>query len=274
MEPEFETMGTIRGNLASVERYPFLARSKRIVPNINTQNEVLLEQLLSQYKPGVVVNAIGVTKQAMAGMDKIQPILVNAIFPNRLYELCHSKKIKLVHVSTDCVFSGEKGNYSEKDIPDPRDNYGMTKLLGEIDGDGALTIRVSMIGRELLTAFGLFEWLLANKGGTVKGYSRAIFSGFPTLHLACIIAEIIKNHTDLNGIYHISADPIDKYTLIQMINEKMDLKINIEKDPSINIDRSLDSSTFRTKTGFRPLTWERMVSEIAKDSLQYQGWRN
>ncbi len=179
----------------------------------------------------------------------------------------------MIHISTDCVFSGRRGNYREDDISDAEDLYGKSKYLGEVNGDGALTIRTSIIGRELATTNGLVEWFLSREGGEAKGYSNAVFNGFPTVHFAGIIADIIANHRELSGIYHISSEPISKLQLLDLIREHMGLDVRIDEYPKFVCDRSLDSTLYRTQTGFEPFPWARMIEEFSEDACQYEQWR-
>jgi dTDP-4-dehydrorhamnose reductase len=163
--------------------------------------------------------------------------------------------------------------YVEEDVADAEDLYGRTKYLGEIDGAGCLTLRTSIIGRELQTSSGLVEWFLSNHGGTVRGFSRAIYSGFTTLALARIIAGVLEHHPTLNGLYHVSSEPIDKYQLLRLLRDAYDLSIGIEPYPEVQIDRSLDSSRFRALTGLQPPTWPDMIRQMAEDATPYRKWR-
>ncbi|MBA7700940.1 hypothetical protein ES703_109666 [subsurface metagenome] len=231
------------------------------------------EKVVEETNPEAVVNCIGITKSREEAKDRLLSIWVNSLFPHQLYQICRRRGARLIHISTDCVFSGKKGSCREDDPSDAGDIYGKTKYLGEVSGKGALTIRTSLIGRELSTTNGLVEWFLSNRGGKVDGFINAIFSGFPTFHLAKIIADIITKHQNLSGIYHISAEPISKFSLLTLIKEKMELDIEVQEYPDFYCDRSLDSTLFRDKTGFKPLSWEKMLSEFVKDAIQYQQWR-
>src|SRR5207253_2340396 len=151
--------------------------------------------------------------------DPVVCLSINSLFPHRLARLCHAAKARLIHVSTDCVFSGRKGNYTEADQPDAEDLYGRSKLLGEVQGPGCLTLRTSIIGRELDTRQGLVEWFLSNQGRKVKGYRRAIFSGLTTDALSELIGRIILNHPDLEGLWHVASAPINKFELISLVRD-------------------------------------------------------
>lgn len=180
---------------------------------------------------------------------------------------------RLITLSTDCVFTGEKGNYTEDDFPDARDLYGISKLLGEINNNNCLTIRTSIIGRELDSAHGLVEWFLSNRGKTIKGYLNAIYSGFPTIILAEILSGIIADSPRLQGIYHVSSDTINKFELLGLLNKYYKANAVIEPFEDFIVDRSLDSSVFRQATGFSPLTWEQMIEYMVSDPTPYETWK-
>jgi dTDP-4-dehydrorhamnose reductase len=181
--------------------------------------------------------------------------------------------IRLIHISTDCVFSGRKGNYTEDDVSDAEDLYGRTKFLGEVGGDGCLTLRTSIIGREMETSHGLIEWFLSEEGKTVRGYKRAIFSGFTTIALGDIIARLIVEHQDLHGVWHVASKPINKFDLLELVREVYGLTIEIEPDESVVCDRSLNSDRFRRATGLVAPAWPDMIMEMYRDPTPYSELR-
>jgi len=268
----FDVVGTIRGDYSSISRLGFFKESD-IIPNIDAARISLIEAIIEKTAPDVVINCIGIVKSVSDAQDRLPNIWINSLFPHQLYEICTKKKIRLIHISTDCVFSGKKGNYQENDVPDAEDIYGKTKYLGEVSGELALTIRTSLIGRELSTTNNLVEWFLSNQGSRVNGFTNAIFSGFPTLHFTRIMANIITKEQNLSGVYHISSEPISKFKLLTLIRDRMGLDIEVEEYPDFYCDRSLDSTLYRNKTGFEPLSWEEMINEFAHDAQQYQQWR-
>lgn len=272
LAPEFDVTGTIRGRYQDISKYN-LFRGSNVIPGVNAIDTVRVNKVIEEANPKVLINCIGIIKQIEQSQDKLLSIWVNSLFPHQLYQICKDKGIRLIHISTDCVFSGEKGNYREDDPSDATDIYGKTKYLGEVSGEGALTIRTSLIGRELSFSNGLIEWFLSNREGEINGFTKAIFNGFPTLHLARIIADIITKHKNLSGIYHISSEPIDKFKLLTLIKEKMKVDIEIKKYSNFHCDRSLDLTRYRDKTGFEPPSWERMIDEFVQDAQQYQQWR-
>jgi dTDP-4-dehydrorhamnose reductase len=211
-------------------------------------------------RPSVVVNCLGIVKQDPAASDPQRAVAVNAEFPHRLAGL----GARLIHLSTDCVFSGARGHYRESDAPDPCDLYGRTKLAGEVTGPNCLTIRTSMIGRELRGTNGLVEWFLSRAGTRVNGWTRAIFSGFTTAVMARIIGDIIETHPALTGLYHVASAPISKFDLLSMLNDAFECGTEIVPNDSVVCDRSLDALRFNAATGFQPPSWQEMISEMAR----------
>lgn len=220
-----------------------------------------LVRMFDRHRPTVVVNCVGLVKQLGDSKDPLAAIPINSVLPHRLARLCALAGARLIHLSTDCVFSGDKGLYVEGDLPDATDVYGRTKLLGEVDYPHALTLRTSIIGHELAGHHSLVCWFLAQEGA-VRGFSKAVFSGFPTVEIARIINEYVLQRPDLSGLYHLSADPIDKFSLLKLVAEVYSKSIRIDEDPGLVIDRSLDSTRFRSETGFQPDDWPTLVRRM------------
>jgi dTDP-4-dehydrorhamnose reductase len=209
----------------------------------------------------VVINCIGLVKQLAEADDPLLALPINAMLPHRLARLCDVASARLVHVSTDCVFSGARGNYIEGDSPDAQDLYGRSKLLGEVDYPHAVTLRTSIIGHELSSANGLVGWFLAQQG-RVSGYRRAVFSGLPTIELARVIRDHVLPRPALRGTYHVSASPINKFDLLKLVARTYGKEIEIVEDDAVLIDRSLDSTRFRTETGYAPDDWPALVARM------------
>ena len=229
---------------------------------------------LDQARPDAVVNCVGIIKQLKEASDAVLSITLNALLPHRLAGACAEVGARLVHVSTDCVFSGRKGGpYTEDDLPDPEDLYGRSKLLGEVDRPDCVTIRTSIFGRDFLKQSALLEWFLSNRGGRVRGYRNAVYSGFPTQVLARIIGDVLESHVGLNGLVQVASLPITKYDLLVMLREAMDLDIEIEPYDDPPCDRSLSAARFVAATGFTVPPWEAMVREVAADPTPYDEWR-
>ena len=271
-QERFDTWVTVRSSYRRYAHYG-LFRPNRVLEGVDVFDFDSVIRTLATVQPDVVINCIGIIKQIPAAKDPIISLMVNSLFPHRLAILCQATTARLIHVSTDCVFSGRKGMYTEDDVPDAEDLYGRSKLLGEVIGPGCLTLRTSIIGRELSSINGLVEWFLSNRGGHVQGYTNAIYTGFPTLILAQIIADVLEHHPDLSGLYHVSSEPISKYALLCLLHDAYQVSIEIESFPGVRVDRSLDSSRFRAVTGFVPLPWPAMVQAMATDPTPYEEWR-
>jgi len=219
--------------------------------------------IMAHYRPDAVINAVGIVKQRSEAKEAIPSMEINSLLPHRVALLCQIANARLVHISTDCVFSGRKGNYSEMDQPDAEDLYGRTKFLGEVSEPHCITLRTSMIGPELTRKTGLLEWFLAQKGRTVKGFSKAIFSGLPTFELARIVERILLDVPKAHGIYHVAGPPISKYDLLTFIRDRLRLPITIERDLMFECDRTLDASRFHRDTEYSPPAWKAMIDDMA-----------
>jgi dTDP-4-dehydrorhamnose reductase len=258
-DPRYSVLGSIRSATSRV-RFPEDIRN-RLIDGIEAENADALTGLLAEARPDVVINCIGVIKQLSAANDPLAAIPINSVLPHRLARLCRLINARLVHIGTDCVFDGSRGNYKEIDRPDAQDLYGRTKLLGEVDYPHAVTLRTSIIGRELGSTHGLIDWFLSQEG-SVKGYSKAVFSGVPTVELARIIKDFVLPRPELHGLYHVSADPIDKYKLLRLVSEIYGKRIEIVPDDSIVINRSLDSTVFRQLTRYTPPSWRELITSM------------
>jgi dTDP-4-dehydrorhamnose reductase len=251
--------GTTRSSVPPKLFEPRLER--QIATGIEVENFDALAGFLGESRPDVIINCIGVVKQIASSKDPLVAIPVNAVFPHRLARLSNLVGARLIHVSTDCVFTGKKGNYIESDPPDAEDLYGRSKLLGEVDYPNAVTLRTSIVGREVATRNGLIEWFLA-QSGRVRGYRRAIFSGLTTLELVRVIVDRVIGHEDLRGVYHVSVDPISKFDLLTLVKGIYGTDTEIEPDDSVRIDRSLNSDRFRAATGYSPPPWRDLIQQM------------
>jgi len=246
-------------NLNNVKHYNY----------INAYDIQSIIKTIVDFSPNIIINCIGIVKQKVtSGMEK-DLIYLNSLFPHQLKLICELKNIKLILLSTDCVFSGQRGNYLENDLTDANDIYGRTKILGEItDSKNVLTIRISTIGLELNSRKGLIEWFL-NQKGNISGYEKAIYTGFTISELSRILFNVIANFPYLNGLYHISSEPISKFDLLNSLKiliNKNDIKIN--KDNIFFCDRSLNSDKFKLETGYNSPSWSDMLTELSIDILE------
>lgn len=267
---EHETWSAIRRDFSEVEKFGIF-RPETTISQINVTNETHVFELLNKYRPDVVINTAGIIKQRMTSEAEV--IAVNAAFPRVLAAMASDFGYRLISISTDCVFTGRRGNYSEKDAPDADDLYGQSKHLGEVSGANCLTIRTSLIGRELFHSTGLLEWFLANRNKQVAGYTNAIFSGFPTVVFADIISEIISNYPKISGLLHIASKPISKFALLQLINTEYECGADILPATEPRIDRSLDSTKFFQITGYPQLEWGEMIRRMHDDPTPYDSWK-
>jgi dTDP-4-dehydrorhamnose reductase len=232
-----------------------------VVAGVDVENNDSLNRLFADVRPDVVINCIGLVKQLAEADDVLAALPINSMLPHRLARLCAPVGARLIHISTDCVFSGSKGMYRENDFSDAKDLYGRSKFLGEVDYPHAVTLRTSIIGHELDSKQGLVEWFLSQQAG-VLGYSRAVFSGLTTVELARVMHDFIIPTPDLRGIYHVSVDAIDKEALLRQIAKAYGKTIDITPDSKIVIDRSLDSTKFRQATGYSPPAWPELIARM------------
>jgi dTDP-4-dehydrorhamnose reductase len=261
----FDVFATVR-KAASYYKTFDLFDPERLMGGVDIRRPDDVLAAFAWSRPDVVINAVGIIKQLKESEDPLLSLEINSLLPHRLALACRASRARLIHISTDCVFSGKAGRYTESSISDATDLYGRTKYLGEVHGQGALTLRTSIIGREIETCLGLIEWFLAQKGGRCRGFSRAIFSGLTTPAFADLLADIIVGHPTLHGLYQVSSDPISKYDLLHLVNEVYQLGVTIEKDDEFICDRSLDSTRFREATGWQPESWKAMIVEMHRDS--------
>lgn len=273
LESRFETWSTIRSSYSDVERFGFFPKD-RTLENVRVEDLSRIEKLLEEIEPDIVINGIGVIKQKPNVDDVIGTLSINALFPQHLARIADQSGFRFITVGTDCVFKGDKGMYTENDSIDALDLYGQSKHWGEVSGTNSLTLRTSIIGRELTTQQSLIEWFLSQRGRTVKGYSKAIYSGFPTIEFADIIVDIIENHQDLAGVFNVSSEPISKFTLLEKLKENLKLETEIVDSTEVVIDRSLDSTKFSLAAGFKPKSWDEMIERLAEDCQSYNKWNN
>ena len=256
---DLRVTGTVRSETS--RRHFSNGHSRQIITGVDVENHDSLVRTFATVRPDVVVNCVGLVKQLSDANDPLQAIPINSLLPHRLAALCQAGGSRLIHISTDCVFSGSKGNYLETDFPDADDLYGRSKLLGEVDYPHAITLRTSIIGHELSGNRSLVNWFLAQEGA-VKGFARAVFSGLPTVELANVILDFVLPRPGLRGLYHVSAEPINKYELLRLVAEAYGKTIEIIPDEELTIDRSLNSDRFRNETGYAPPEWPELVQRM------------
>jgi len=272
LSARMETWATFREDPALYEKYDFIPQ-ERALGDVQAEELASIRKALETFKPDVVVNCIGIVKQRDEAKQAIPSIQVNALFPHQLADLCLERDARLVQISTDCVFSGLRGKYTEVDIPDPVDLYGRTKLLGELHRPNCLTLRTSIIGWQLNTFSSLLSWFSQQRGQRIKGYQQAIYSGFSTRVLASLISDLIETRPDLSGLYQVASEPISKYDLLVALREELGWNdIQIDPDDNFYCDRSLIGTRFSVATGWQAPGWDEMLTELAEEWPEYQKW--
>jgi dTDP-4-dehydrorhamnose reductase len=269
LDRNFQVAGTVR--LTKKFDAPVTERlsSMRIIPDIDASRPETVREVIRKHRPQAVVNCVGIVKQAEAAKDPIASITVNSLFPHLAAKAAKEVGATFIHFSTDCVFSGNKGHYSQNDIPDPVDLYGRSKLLGEV-ADNGITIRSSLIGRELGSSNGLVEWFLSNHGREVKGFRKAIFSGFTTHEMSKVVEMVLEKRPMINGLWQVASDPISKYDLIGKINKEAKVNVTISPNDMVVCDRSLDGHQFAQVTGYSAPNWDDMIKSMVKDFPMYE----
>lgn len=263
-----EIIGTLRRSVESVARYEMLSHDC-LIGGVDTNDFDKVIQIVSKIRPQFIINCVGIIKQLEAASNPLISISINSLLPHKLAKLCRACDAYLIHISTDCVFSGNKGMYKETDVPDATDLYGRTKLLGEVSGPNCLTLRTSIIGRELESRNGLIEWFLQTDQKEVRGFRKAIYTGFTTIEIARVIQSVMEAPRNLTDVYHVSSDPISKHDLLLLAREAFGVSTTIIPTDTPAIDRSLDSARFRQEMSYIPPSWESMIHEMATDKTPY-----
>ena len=264
-DPQYQVWGTLRST-SGLTYFPVQAH-EYLLSNIDVLEQDSLVTVLDKVRPDVVINCVGLIKHHSISKQHSDAVKINALLPHDLAKICDQFNAKLIHFSTDCVFTGDVGLYSEDSLPDARDLYGKSKSLGEVDYGKHLTLRTSIIGHELMSSVSLVDWFLSQVENT-KGFSKAIFSGLPTCYIAKLLAETIFPNPEVIGLLHLSVDPIDKYTLLKLIAKQYQKNITIHESQDLVIDRSLNSNEFRRLTQFIPPSWNELIEYMHADYLK------
>jgi len=261
-ERNFEVFGSIR--FKELKKFFSEHQKEYLVICNDVLDQIQLVHLFSNIKPNVVINCVGLTKHQNNAHDVRLAIPINTMFPHRLADLCKACGARLIHISTDCIFSGSRGNYLEVDNSDADDVYGKSKYLGEVINDlHAVTLRTSTIGHELQSSFGLLEWFLAQED-SCTGFNKAIFSGLPNTIFAEVIRDYVIPRPELHGLYHVGGAPIGKYDLLKLIAAEYGKDIDIKSDDKFSIDRSLNSELFKAATGYCSPSWPELIQSMHK----------
>lgn len=269
-----DTACTIRGFASDdFHRKIQLFQEGNVIDNVNAMPCGRLQELLRERRPSVLINCVGIIKHRSETQDPHLSVGINSFLPHMLANTCSEWGGRVIHFSTDCVFSGNRGGYVEDDASDAEDLYGKTKYLGEVSTGNALTLRTSIIGRELTGFKSLLEWLISKNYSTVRGYRRAIYSGVTTNYIADIVVRLIESHPNLSGLYQLSTEPISKYDLLCALRDAFDLDIKIVPDEKFYCDRSMNGDMFRQAIKSQCPTWAQLATQLADDSTPYDQWR-
>lgn len=262
-----------RQNEPPANRIPLL-QGENVTGGVDAMDFDSLVRQLRQQEPHFIINCIGIIKQREASRNHVASITVNSLLPHKLADLAAEWDGRVIHFSTDCVFSGRRGQYTEEDASDAEDLYGKTKFLGETAEANALTLRTSIIGRELTAHRSLLDWFLSHNHGRVKGYRKSIYSGVTTNHLCDVVGDIILRQPRLAGLYQVASEPISKFDLLQLLRQAYGLDIEIESVDGEVADRSMNGSKFREATGYICPPWTTLVKQLANDPTPYSEWLN
>lgn len=265
------TVATIRGK--GSERVELLAGTD-VIRGVDLMRFEQAEELLGDLQPKFVINCAGIIKQRDEARAAIPSLTINSLLPHCLAEWCARWGGRVIHFSTDCVFSSSRGGYTEEDAPDATDLYGRSKFLGEVQAPNALTLRTSIIGRELAHHCSLLDWFLGNHHGRVRGFRGAIYSGVTTNHLAELVERIVVHHADLTGLYQVASAPISKYDLLLAIRDAYGMDIEITPDDAENSDRSMQGGKLRAAIGYEAPAWPELIAQLAQDPTPYERWRH
>lgn len=256
---DLEVYGTLRSATLK-SRFPSHLQS-RLIEGVSVDDMDHVADLITSRNPDVVINCVGLVKQLAESNDPLLILPTNSLFPHHLSRICKQIGARLIQISTDCVFSGKRGSYREDDVPDAIDLYGCSKWIGEVVSDHALTIRTSIIGRELSNPHSLVEWFLA-QSVSAKGYTKAMFSGLPTVELSTVIRDVILPRPELHGLFHIASRPISKHDLLHFISIAAGKECHLTKDESLVIDRTLNADKFQQSTGYSAPEWPALIEKM------------
>ena len=271
-EDKYDIYGTTR-NSSGLDNYFTSTERMSIRSGVDADNFDTIIRAIASVQPNIIINCIGIIKQLPIAKDPLTAITVNAQLPHRISLVARSANARLIHISTDCVFNGKKGNYNENDPSNAEDLYGKTKFLGEIDYPHCITIRTSIIGHELKTEFSLIDWFMSQKD-EINGFTKAIYSGFPTYEMVNILANYVIPNENLSGLYQVSSAPISKYDLLEIMKDVYKKDIIINKYDDFILDRSLDSSKFQAATGYKAPDWKSMLSDMYNHVMSEECYQN
>lgn len=267
-----EVFGTTR-NKNGLENYFTEDEMIKIRGNVDADNFETVIRAIASVQPTIIINCIGIIKQLPISKDPLTAITVNAQLPHRISLVARSANARFIHISTDCVFNGKKGNYTEKDHSNAEDLYGRTKFLGEVAYPHCVTLRTSIIGHELKTNYSLVDWFMSQQND-VNGFTKAMYSGFPTIEIVNIISNYVIPNKNLTGLYHVSSDPISKFDLLNILKEIYKKDININPFSDFVLDRSMNSDKFKIATGYVVPSWNQLIENMYNHVMNDECYKN
>jgi len=257
----------VRGSCRSLAGKNYIFFEKyldKIDDNLDANNIKNIKKNIIKFNPDVVINCVGFVKQKIKKKFRPDEIFyINSFFPKKIYSITKSLNKRLVHFSTDCVFDGKRGNYSEQDKPSAKDIYGLSKCRGELKGKKVITIRTSVIGHEVSSKNGLLEWFL-NQKKSCLGFANCYFSGLTSYEIYNFISRYLLK-SEISGLIHLSSSPISKFKLLKIISSVYKKKILIKKDLKLKINRVLNSNLIKKKLLYKAPSWTRMIKEMYKN---------
>jgi|TARA_B100001971_G_C18153881_1_gene517396 dTDP-4-dehydrorhamnose reductase len=268
-----ETYGTVAEKTSDplLSLIPYFQTNK-VIYEMNAMDFGRLKKIIEQVKPDCVINCLRVATHSSQKVPSVLNIKVNALLPHHLAKMTAEQGTRLIHFSSDCVFDGKRGMYSEEDTTNATHIYGQTRLLGEVCADNTLVLRGSVIGRELTGHSSLLDWFLRQQGGEINGFSRAIYSGLSSIETVRVVRMILKKNFQLTGLYNIASEPINKYNLLQLAKKSFGVDVIIQKEDNFTVDRSLNAEKFKAATKYIFPSWPKMMKELAKENEQYNAW--
>jgi len=272
LSPHHQVIGTTSSKYDSKSPLAHILSEKNWIGHVDVRNLPTVEQAINAKKPDVIINCVGLIKQKMNSEENVSAISINSLFPHQLAEICRISHIRLFHFSTDCVFQGTPGLKHVTDSPNATDLYGLSKLLGEVTNWPCITLRTSIVGRQLTGIESLIEWAISQRDKTVNGYKNAIYSGITTKQLSQTVKNLIENFPDLSGIYQVASSPISKFDLLSKLNTLLELNLNVKPETEFHCDRTLDGTLFSELTNIHIPSWDEMLAELADDEPFYNNF--
>jgi len=269
LSPHHHVVGTTSSKYDKQSPLTRILSEDNWIDQVDVRNLSTVEEAIRGTKPDVVINCVGMIKQKMDAENYVDAIQINSLFPHQLAGICLKSNARLIHFSTDCVFQGTPGIKRLSDTPNATDLYGLSKLLGEVTYEPCLTLRTSIVGRQIFGSESLFEWAISQRGTTVSGYRNAIYTGLTTNRLCQIVKNLVEDFPNLSGLFQVASSPISKFELISKINNLLQLNLCVEPNTNFYCDRTLDGTDFSKLTNIDIPSWDDMLNEFTIDQNFY-----